>query len=156
VSPGNFKEDVKGHRRAIREAWKAIAEECVIFEKESIWPDQCDRVHTSLLLLIDPVQSFCTSLASVAVLPFSVIPFRYTLLMALHHISATVDELDVLLASFPSLCRSSSQEALFQKQKMQRKLADLEQCSEDIQQTVDKLLFRLNAEVSGSRVVASG
>ncbi len=148
MSPGDFREQAREHKDEIRKAWNVVSEGCEIFERDAIWPDQCDRVRRSVLTLNEPVQEFSAFLDadSIAVLPYDVIPARYTLLRALHRIDRAVDDLTTLLGAFRSICRSPSQEAVFQKHEIQRKFYDIEQDKETIQFTLDRLSFPVSAE----------
>ena len=147
--PKDFREQARAHRSEIKKAWDVVSEGCEIFERDAIWPDQCDRVRRSVLMLNEPVQEFGAFLGadSIAVLPYDVIPARYTLLRALHRIDQAIDDLTTLLTTFRNICRSPSYEAVLQKHEIQRKLYDIEQEKETIQFTLDRLLFPVSAEV---------
>jgi hypothetical protein len=148
MSPGDFRYQANVHRNEIKKAWIVVSESCEIFESDTIWPDQCDRVRRSILTLNEPVQNFTAFLGtdSITVLPYDAIPARYALLRALHRIGKAVEELTILLAMFRSNCRSASYEAVLQKFEIQRKLYGIEQENDSIQFTLDRLSFPVSAE----------
>jgi len=147
--PEDFRAQAKAHKNEIRKAWDVVSEGCEIFERDAIWPDQCDRVHRSILTLNGPVREFSAFLGadSIAALPYDVIPARYTVLRSLHGIGQAVDDLTILLTAFRNICRSPSYEAVLQKHEIQRKLYDIKQEKETLQFTVDRLSFPVSAEV---------
>ena len=148
MSPEEFREQAREHKNEIRKAWDVVSEGFTIFERDAIWPDQCDRVRRSILTLYEPVQEFSAFFGadSIAILPYEVIPARYTLLRALHRIERAIDDLARLLTAFRSICRSSSYEAVLQKLEIQRRFYDIEQDKEAIQFTLDRLSFPVSAE----------
>jgi hypothetical protein len=149
MSPEEFREQASEHRNEIRKAWDVVSEGVAIFDRDAIWPDQCDRVRRSILTLYEPVQEFSAFLGadSIAILPYEVIPTRYSLLRALHRIDRAINDLTTLLASFRANCRSISCEAVLQKLEIQRRLYDIEQDKQTIQFTLDRLSFPVTAEV---------
>jgi hypothetical protein len=149
MSPEEFREQAREHKNEIRKAWDVASKGFILFERDAIWPDQCDRVHRSILALYEPVQEFRAFLGadSIAILPYEVIPARYTLLRALHRIDRAINDLATQLAAFRAICRStSSYETVLQKLEIQRKLYDIEQDKETIQFTLDRLSFPVSAE----------
>jgi hypothetical protein len=154
MSSDDFLHHTKECRKRFKEVWKIVSRDCQAFEKNAIQPDQCDLVRSSVNSLSKPVQEFRVLLDSVSMLPLSVIPFRYDLLMALHQIDYAVDELSIFLISFSRICRSSSRDMMLQKQEIERKLAELKHSNEDIQQSVDRILFMARSETGGVQAVA--
>jgi hypothetical protein len=149
MSPEDFRKRAQAYKNEIWKIWNVVLMSCEVFEEDAIWPDQCDRVHHSILALNEPVREFSAFLGadSIAVLPHNAIPARCTLLAALHRIDRTVNELTRLLTAFRYICRSPSHETVLQKHKIQRKLYGMEQDKETIQFTLDRLSFSVSADV---------
>src|SRR5204863_10068426 len=134
-------------------AWDIVSRDCLLFERNTIRPDQCDRLYASLHLLGDPAQEISRLFDSVRSLPLSVIPCRYDLLMALHCVNNVINEISVLLVSFRRACNTSSRSAMLQLQEIQQKLFQLEQSNESIQQSIDRMLFLIHADEDGIQAV---
>jgi len=93
-------------------------------------------------------------LENIYILPLSVIPFRYDLLMALHSIKDIVDELSLLLIFFRRTCSSSSRDAMLYQQEIQRKLVELEHSNDTVQQSIDRMLLQTGSHKKTIQTIA--
>lgn len=133
----------KRFQRHLKVTWTAMLDTCNVFSQQGdIWPDQCNQVRNSLLKLGNPLQSFF-ELLDIDYLPAEVIPFRYSLIIPLHHINNVMDELILLITAFRAVCRTSSRDAMIRRREIQRKLSELEQGIEDILQNVDRMVIQV-------------
>ncbi|HEY6284428.1 MAG TPA: hypothetical protein VIX20_02090 [Ktedonobacteraceae bacterium] len=143
TSLDTFRLQAKRCRRQLKDTWASVSDMCNLFsQEEDIWPNQCNHVRNSLLKLGNPLQSFY-ELLDTDRLPAEAIPFRYSLIIPLHHIDNLMDELILLITAFRAVCRTSSRDAMIRRREIQRKLGELEQGIEDILQNVDRMLIQV-------------
>jgi hypothetical protein len=143
TSLDTFRLQVKRSRRHLKESRDAVSDASNLFSREEdIWPNQCNHVRNSLVKLSNPLQSFY-ELLEPDHLPDEAVPFRYSLLIPLHHIDDLMDELVLLITAFRAVCHNSSRDAMIRRREIRRKLGELEQGIEEILQNVDKMLIQV-------------
>lgn len=103
-----------------------------------------------MLKLGTPLQSFY-ELLDEGCLPAEVVPFRYSLIIPLHHSDNLIDELLLLMTAFRKVCRESSRDTMIRRREIQRKLGELEQDIEDILQNVDRILIQVLSQKNSTQ-----
>lgn len=105
-------------------------------ERNDIWPDQCDRVITSLHTMEDTISNL---LDTTERLPASVNALRYPLRKSLHQFNSLMSELTTLVRAYRASCQRPSTEIANQGQEIQRKIAMLSESGEDILENIHML-----------------
>src|SRR6266700_517491 len=75
---------------------------------KDIWPHQCESAITLAYTINQPIHEFSQLLEITAQLPAAVIPLRYPLAVALHHVDEQTCELVMLLTKFSTACQTLS------------------------------------------------
>ena len=130
---GKYHEDIITSKTAILAAQE-------LFSGGNIWPDQCERVINSLNIMGEPVQKLYRLLDMPAHLPMAIGPLRYPLVRVLHQVDNLVNELTILITEFGPLSRSSSRQAVTNRQDIERKLEQLVQSLDEESNSFDKLI----------------
>ncbi len=154
MTPHDFYQQAKECRNRFKQVWETVVKDLKVFEQKTIRPYQCDCARTSIQVLRDPIHELHLLLENIYILPLSVIPFRYDLLMALHSIKDIVDELSLLLIFFRRTCSSSSRDAMLYQQEIQRKLVELEHSNDTVQQSIDRMLLQTGSHKKTIQTIA--
>lgn len=145
VSLPQFRLQAQSCEKDIKIAWDATSGVREIFQKEEeISTDQCDLLRESILTVRIPVQDFCRLLDSPSELPLAVVPFRYSLIMALHRIDFLANDLLILTTRFREVCHtlSTSKDTLKRRQEINGKLDEIANIIEKIPRMISILLFQ--------------
>jgi hypothetical protein len=127
----------------IKIAWDVTSIVRELFKnEEEIGLDQCDLLKTSIINLRKPVEDFCRLLDPHSDLPMEVVPFRYSLIMALHRIDYLANDLVIIITLYRKVCHTTSRSMLLRRQEINRKLDELTKTIEDIPHIIDVLLFQ--------------
>lgn len=143
ITLADFHLQAHNYGSEIKIAWDStsIVRE-LLKNEEEIGLDQYDLLKTSILALRKPVQDFCRFLDPHSDLPRGVVPFRYSLLMALHRIDYLANDLVILITLYREVCQTTSRSMLLRRQEINSKLDEFTKTIEDIPQSIDVLLFQ--------------
>jgi hypothetical protein len=143
VSLPQFRQQAQSCEKDIKIAWDATSGVREFFQKEEeISADQCDLLRESILTVRTPVQDFCRLLDSPSELPLAVVPFRYSLIMALHRVDYLANDLMILTTRFREVCNTLSKDTLKRRQEISQKLDELANIIENIPKIISILLFQ--------------
>ena len=143
VPLAQFRMQAHDYGNEIKIAWDATSLVRELFKnEEEIGLDHCDLLKTSIINLRKPVEDFCRLLDPHSNLPMEVVPFRYSLIMALHRIDYLANDLLILITLYRKICHTTTRSMLVRHQQINRKLDELTQTIEDIPQLIDVLLFQ--------------
>lgn len=139
-----FRLQARDYGNEIKIAWDAtsLVRELFQNEEEEITLDRCDLLKNALLALRNPVQDFCKLLDPHSDLPMAVVPFRYSLLMALHRIDYLANDLVIPITLYRNISHITSRSKLLRRQEINHKLDELTKTIEDIPHIIDVLLFQ--------------
>ena len=143
ISLADFRLQTHNYGNEIKIIWDATSHIRELFKSEEvIGLDQCDLLKASILALRKPVQDFCGLVEPHSDLPMAVVPFRYSLIMALHRIDYLVNNLVILITLYREVCQTTSRSMLLRRQEINSKLDELTKTIEDIPQSIDVLVFQ--------------
>jgi len=143
ISLANFRLQAHNYGSEIKIVWDVTSNVRELFkQEEEIGLDQSDQLRTSILALRNTVQGFCGLLDPHSDLPMEVVPFRYSLIMALHRIDYVANDLVALITLYRKVYHITSRDMILRRQEINRKLDELTKTIEDIPQIIDVLLFQ--------------
>ena len=98
-----------------------------LFGSDDIWPDECERAIRSMRNLSKPAQKLCTLLDELepSQLTETIIKLRYALMTGLNNSGRLLAELISDITAFSEVCQASTRDALLRKERIQEKLAAL-------------------------------
>jgi hypothetical protein len=153
ISLAQFRQQAQSCAKDIKIAWDATSGVREFFQKEEdICADQCDLLRESTLSVRIPVQDFCRLLDSPSELPLAVVPFRYSLIMALHRVDFLANDLLILTTRFREVCHtlSTSKDTLKRREEISRKLDEIANIIEKIPKMISVLLFQAHYHELGA------
>jgi len=137
----NFFKEAREHLTAIGIARNSLEYIYTLFcEQEEVWPSQCERVITYLHALRKPVQAFCDLLDDSADLPPTISTYFFQLVISLNLANEQIQKLISLMAVYRSICRSTSHDAIKQRQTLHLRLGSFVNTSEHVFQKMAHLL----------------
>ena len=112
---------------------------------KSIWPDRCRRISALVEVVGGIVREFCNLLVDRALLPPSVVPYRYLLLVTLQHMDEQIRTLLPLIATFRSLCKvpSKKRDTLYQdiERRLELLIQDYRETLRHVGELTDQVRF---------------
>jgi hypothetical protein len=115
----------KNHWSNMTVVQKSISYARKLFNRRTVWPDQCDRLIGSLGSVSKQVREFYEFLDMNSLLPISVCALRYPVVKSLYNIDTLLDELILLIATFRGGSWLSSRQNIVLQQEIQGKLEKL-------------------------------
>lgn len=139
----NFLKQAKKYQTdiiAVRKSLLYIHNLNLLSNEDNVQSEQCDNSISSTLTMREYVQLFCRLLDESASMPPDIAPLYYELMVAIHHVDEELRKLTSLLIIFRSICRSTSKQAMSQRQKIFTRLEIYMESCDDILNRITHLL----------------
>jgi hypothetical protein len=150
VSVGNFFIQARKHLAEIMDARESLLNTYMMSQEDDTQPDSYDCIITAISTMSEPVRAFCKLIDSSTYLPLPIAKLCYQLVVDIHDLDEEQRELISLMIAFRPLSKSSSKQAVKQRQEILLSLEQFIDSSEDILKRVRVLLDQTHFQVRRS------